>query len=137
MTLATALYNHLTGDASLVALVGDHIWHLLAGIDLGDDAGEYYPCVIFSGDTEPHLAFRATSHYTDTIRIACMSTTSDVEAQSIADAVQARLHLFSGTMGGAGGVTVLHARLLRSEPEIDPESNVFTVAQSYRIDRAA
>ena len=112
MTIEEALYTHLSGNAGLSALVSNRIYPMIMPQDVALPAVTYQK---ISGErmhtlqTDPGVA-------SPRFQFNCWGS-SYSSAKAVAVKVKDALKDFTGTLGGAGGVTVL--RVVGPEDELD------------------
>lgn len=132
MTLAAALYAHLTGTVGLAALVGTRVYPVQA--PQADENAAIQPFVAYAlVDRVFEYPMGAKVMTMDTWSFVAVASTYD-DAHAVNDALIAALDRYRGTMGGAGGVSVQTATILGSKDLLDEaELGLYLVGTQFEI----
>lgn len=132
MTFAAALRAYLMADPAVAGFVAGRIYPVIVpapgeGQTWTGDALSY--SLIASSPSDGLNASREARREWEIAAVA-----DDYErTHEIAEAVEAALDYFSGTMGGAGGVQVLSCRRASMSDAEDFELGLFAVVQTYDV----
>jgi len=127
VTLEEALFGHLSAYPNLAALVGSRIHPQVLPQKVDYPAVTYFRV----GGREEYTQ-SGTVRVRPRVQLSCWARTYQ-EAKAVAGQVKAALRMFSGDLGGAGGVAVVGTWV---ESEIDvyePDVKVHQVAVSVRF----
>lgn len=128
MRIEQALKKYLEAQSGLTALVGERIDYVRAPQDVAA------PYLVFFKVSGPrvHSHDGVSDLANPRFQFSCFAGTY-YEAKQVAEQVQTALDAYSGTMGGAGGVSV-GACFYENETDIyETDANLFHVAVDYLI----
>jgi hypothetical protein len=131
MTIAAALYAHLTSNAGISKLVASRVYPM---VHPATEINEVLAAHVLIMCEEKAIAERRMSGSTQMFseRWLCVCSSGDyIEAHSIADALLAALNMFKGIMGGPGGVDVQACTLLAESDEYTEDLGLYSVACRY------
>lgn len=136
MTLATAIYNHLTGDATISAIAGVRVYPVGAPEDEIGSASVQC-AVIYSLLSRQHDYALPGNKTLDRYRwdFQCIAADYD-QAHELCVAVIDALNHFRGVMGGEGGVSVQHCILQDQRDDINQdllERGMYGVTAEFEI----
>lgn len=121
MTLATAIYNHLTSDGVIQSIAGVRVYPV--GAPQEDvDSGDLQCAVVYALLSRQHDYALPGNKTFDRYRweFQCLAAEYD-KAHELCEAVIASLNHFRGVMGGDGGVTVQHCILQDQRDETNED----------------
>lgn len=128
MKTEEAIYKHLSTDSTITAIVGTRIYPVLAPQDAS------YPCLVYQrlGSEPVHaMANDATLREVTMVFASLAKTYSGVK--TLQDVLEDSIKDFSGTLGGAGGVTVQRIMLDGISDGYDFEADAFMTIMDYTI----
>jgi hypothetical protein len=132
MTLATAIYTHLTTDAGVAALVGTRVYPV-TGPQQDEDSAVPSMLVYALSDRRHEYSMGAKQMVYDTWTFVCVAGNYDT-AHSINDALIASLDHRRITLGGTGGVDVQTMQIVSSQDVPDEfELGIFQVRTDYEF----
>ena len=132
MIIRTAAYNTLSGSSNLTGIVGTRIhWVLMP-------QGTIYPAVTF--ETLPtsgriHLMGADSALAMETLRVTVWGEAKDfTNMETAAGYIKTLLQDFTGTMGGAGGITVERIFLETNQPTMfNAGVGVYQISQDFEV----
>lgn len=132
MTLAAAIYAHLTADAPLAALVSTRIYPVT--IPQADENAALQPELAYALVDRAHeYTIGAKALVMDTWSFVSVAATYDA-AHQVNDALITAMDRYRGTMGGVGGVSVQTVQILSSKDVVDEaDLGLFIVATDFEI----
>ena len=132
MTLAAALYAHLTADAPLTALVSNRVYPVT--IPQANENAAVQPEVAYALIDRAHeYTIGAKALVLDTWSFVSVAADYDT-AHQVNDALIAALDRYRGTMGGVGGVAVQTVQIMTSQDMVeDVELGLFIVKTDFEI----
>ena len=132
MTLAEAIYSHLTADADVSALVGSAVYPVTAPQQ--DENSAIAPMIVYAlSDRRHEYSFgdRALIHTTWTF--ICAAASYDL-AHQISEALIAALDHYRGSLPAVSGVSVQNIELVNSQDVEDEfELGIFQVRTDFEI----
>ena len=133
MALKDSLYEHLTDNAGVSAIVGTQVYPHLAPQNV---SRPYITFALISSTRYPHLA-AASGVVSQRIQINCWSNT-DLGADTLGNAVRASLDGFNDTMGTTSTTDVRRVFLddesdAFEQPTDGREQGLYCVQQDYII----
>lgn len=131
MKIHEALRTHLANDTGVAAVAAARIYAGLPPQTAANQAVQ--PTIIFrlasrSDERGAGGIILKSAQYT----VLCVATDYDT-SHSLADAVEAALEGFRGTMGGVGGVDVRACRIVSQLDEPDADLNLYGVTLNFSI----
>lgn len=138
MTLAQALYEFLTEQAAITAIVSDRIYPVELPqerneVEPGSEKFDFQDSLVFTmASMAAEDGLVATGKSEEAWEIGCLST-SHAQAHELADVVLAALRNYTGPMPASGGVENASVQFLDGRDAYDQDFRVYGVVLTFAI----
>ena len=132
MIIRTAAYNALSGDSDLAGIVSTRIYFIKM------DQGTIYPAVTFEilpTSARVHLMGVDSTLAMEMLRVTVWGEAKDFSNMELAAGyIKTLFQDFTGTLGGAGGITVDRIFLETNQPTMfNAGVGVYQIAQDFAV----
>ena len=129
MSIRGAIYQHLTDDATVSAIVGSKVYHLMA------PPGTALPYITFQqiGGEHKHHTTGISGLTRGAWQLSCFED-NPIDGDTLSDAVRLRMDKFNGTMGSDGNATTVRDVVLTGD--LDVLSSPFAADEALVVNKS-